>query len=91
MDFLSLSQDFGHLDYEIPKFIECLEWRYQDKIPPDKTPPDKIPRTKSPGTKSPLGQNPPGQNPPGQNPPGQNPPSIFYILLTVIYFINSSK
>ena len=46
---------------------------------------------------NPPGQNPPGQNPPldkippGQNSPGQNPPSIFYILLTVIYFINSSK
>ena len=46
---------------------------------------------------NPPGQNSPGQNPPwdkfppGQNPPGQNPPSIFYILLTVIYFINSSK
>ena len=53
---------------------------------PGHNPPVKIPRTKSPG-----------QNPPqdkillGQNPPGQNPPSIFYILLTVIYFISSSK
>ena len=38
------------------------------------------------------GQNPHGQNPYGQNPPpGQNLPSIFYILLTVIYFINSSQ
>ena len=61
-------------------YVPLEEW-YQDKIPPDKTPPDKIP----------PGQNHPGQNPPGQNPPGQNPPSIFYILLTVIYFINSSK
>ena len=41
--------------------------------------------------KIPLDKIPLGQNPPGQNPPGQNPPSIFYILLTVIYFINSSK
>ena len=43
-------------------------------------------RTKSPRTK------PPGQNPPKDKiPPGQNPPRIFHILLTVIYFINSSK
>ena len=42
-------------------------------------------RTKSPG------QNLLDKIPLGQNPPGQNPPSIFYILLTVIYFINSSK
>ena len=27
----------------------------------------------------------------GQNPPGQNPSSVLHILLTVIYFINSSK
>ena len=39
----------------------------------------------------PYAQTVSGQNPPRQNPPGQNPPSIFYILLTVIYFINSSN
>ena len=41
--------------------------------------------------KSPWTKPPQDKIPPGQNPPGQNPPSIFYILLTVIYFINSSK
>ena len=51
----------------------------------------KFPRTKPPGQNPPWTKSPLGQNPPGQNPPGQNPPSTFYILLTVIYFINSSK
>ena len=58
-----------------------MNYGYQDKIPPDKTPGQNPPRLKSPL----------GQNPLGQNPPGQNPPSIFYSLLTVIYFINSGK
>ena len=73
-------------------YLKCWHWqpdfentmtvkRYQDKIPPDKTPPDKIPRTKSPWTKSPQ----------DKIPLDKIPPSIFYILLTVIYFINSSK
>ena len=72
----------GPLSY--PKVFHCdngSEFKgYQDKIPLDKTPLDKIPQTKSPLGKIPL----------GQNPPGQVPPSIIYILLTVIYFINSS-
>ena len=68
-----------------PKCANC-SGPVSGQNPPGQNPPDKIPRTKSPWTKSPW-----DKILPGQNPPGQNPPSIFYFLLTVIYFINSSK